>query len=89
MQEAERRAADARVSSLEEELERAKASHAKLKADTIQRERSLSKIQNILNERKAMSAALEAKVCAMLRGSTFVAGFCACRVPLTLKTLGR
>ncbi|CAN0016538.1 unnamed protein product [Scytosiphon promiscuus] len=60
-QEAERRAANARVSSLEVELERAKASHAKLKADTTQRERSLSKIQNILNERKSMSAALEVK----------------------------
>eukprot|EP00752_Nemacystus_decipiens_P001531 g1501.t1 len=61
-QEAQRKAGDARADTLEVELERAKASHAKLKADTIARERSLSKIQNILNERKAMSATLEAKI---------------------------
>ncbi|CAN0419123.1 unnamed protein product [Pylaiella littoralis] len=62
-QEAKRRAGDPRADSLELELELegAKASHTKLKADTIARERSLSKIQNILNERKSMSATLQAK----------------------------
>ncbi|CAN0111970.1 unnamed protein product [Pylaiella littoralis] len=60
-QEAERGAGDARADSLQLELDHAKASHAKLKADTTQRERSLSKIQNILNERKSMAASLEIK----------------------------
>eukprot|EP00903_Cladosiphon_okamuranus_P013591 g12658.t1 len=75
-QEAKRRAGDARADSLEVELERAKASHAKLKADTIARERSLSKIQNILNERKAMSSTLEAKIKELVASRTSMEAEC-------------
>ncbi|CAM9569167.1 unnamed protein product [Ectocarpus sp. 6 AP-2014] len=76
-QEAEGKAADARADSLQVELERATASHAKLKADTTQRERSLTKIQNILNERKAMSAGLEAKTKELLASRASMEAECA------------
>lgn len=61
-QEAERRAGDARSDTLRVELQRAKASHTKMKADATERERCLSKIQNILNDRKKTAIDLKAKV---------------------------
>ena len=61
-QEAELRVHQAKADGFREELQRAAESHARMKADATERERSLSKIQAILNDRKKMSAALEAKV---------------------------
>lgn len=59
--EAERRVHEAKADEFGVELQRAAESHARMKADATERERSLSKIQAILNERKKMTAALEAK----------------------------
>ena len=61
-QEAERRVHKTKADGFAEELQRAAESHAKMKADATERERSLGKIQAILNERRQLSASMEAKV---------------------------
>eukprot|EP00904_Undaria_pinnatifida_P006091 jgi/Undpi1/2611/HiC_scaffold_13.g05990.m1 len=59
--EAERRVHKTKADGFAEELQRAAESHAKMKADATERERSLGKIQAILNERRQLSASMEAK----------------------------
>lgn len=51
-----------RTQILQADLERARESHAKIKKDTTERERFLSKVQAVWNERKRMATELEATV---------------------------
>lgn len=61
-QEAERRAYDARSESVSARLQTTRVAQAKMKKDATERERYLSKIQAVWNERKKTAASLEDQV---------------------------